>query len=149
MSQALSPSTGMRYGLARTCRVWQVARSTLDWRRQDPAESRRRPGPKGPGSDDVVVGHMRTILQDSPFHGEGYRKVWARLRYRYIRTSPRRVLRGMRAHAVLVPGRRGNPHGPKAHDGTIMPDGLDLTFRTPYTTIQRIFADGILVSQRP
>ena len=134
MSQALSPSTGMRYGLARTCRVWQVARSTLYWRRQDPAESRRRPGPKGPCSDDVLVGHIRTILQDSPFHGEGYRKVWARLRYRDIRTSPRRVLRVMRAHDLLVPVRRGNPHGPKAHDGTIIPDCIDTLWGTDMTT---------------
>jgi putative transposase len=134
MSQALSPSTGKRYGLARTCRVWRVARSTVYWRRQDPAESRRRPGPNGPCPDDDLIGHMRTVLQASPFHGEGYRKVWARLRYRGIRTSPRRVLRLMRAHDLLVPRRPGTPHGPKAHDGTIIPERVDTLWGTDMTT---------------
>jgi putative transposase len=32
-------------------------------------------------------------LAASPFPGEGYRKVWARLRHGGLRTSPRRVLR--------------------------------------------------------
>ncbi len=31
MSQATSPSTGKPYGLARVCRVWGVARSTVYW----------------------------------------------------------------------------------------------------------------------
>jgi len=26
------------------------------------------------------VAEIRQLLQDSPFHGEGYRKLWARLR---------------------------------------------------------------------
>jgi hypothetical protein len=29
MSQAPSPSTGKPYGLARVCRVWSIARSTV------------------------------------------------------------------------------------------------------------------------
>jgi hypothetical protein len=29
MSQATPPSTGQPYGLARICRVWGIARSTL------------------------------------------------------------------------------------------------------------------------
>ena len=56
---------------------------------------------------------------DSPFHGKGYRKLWARLRFKDIRTSRRRVLRLMRAHGLLAPQRAGQPRGPKAHDGTI------------------------------
>jgi putative transposase len=134
VSQALSPSTGKRYGLARTSRVWQVARSTVYRQRQSPCDSRRRPGPKGPCLDDELVGHIRTVLQVSPFHGEGYRKVWARLRYKGIRTSPRRVLRVMREHDLLAPTRRGNPHGPKAHDGTIIPEHIDTLWGTDMTT---------------
>src|SRR3954471_21814636 len=38
----------------------------------------------------------------SPFHGEGHRKVWARLRLAGVRTSKRRVLRLMREHGLLV-----------------------------------------------
>jgi putative transposase len=111
MSQALSPSSGQRYGLARPCRVWQVARSTVYRQRQSPCDPRRRPGPKGPCADDDLVGHIRTALQASSFHGEGDREVWARSRSRGIRTSPRRVLRVMREYALLAPTRRGKPHG--------------------------------------
>jgi putative transposase len=35
-------------------------------------------------------------LAANPFHGEGHRKVWARLRHAGTRTSLRRVLRLMR-----------------------------------------------------
>ena len=133
MSQALSPSTGKRYGLARICRVWQVARSTVYRQRQTPSP-KRRPGPQGPCSDDELVGHIRMVLQASAFQGEGYRKVWARLRYNGMRTSPRRVLRVMRAHHLLAPTRRGNPHGPKAHDGTIIPAHLETMWGTDMTT---------------
>jgi len=37
MSQATSPSTGKPYGLARVCRVWGVARSTVYWQRHERA----------------------------------------------------------------------------------------------------------------
>jgi putative transposase len=134
MSQALSPSSGKRYGLARTCRVWQVARSTVYHQRQSPCAPRRRPGPQGPCSDNELASHIRTVLQASAFHGEGYRKVWARLRYRGIRTSPRRVLRVMREHALLAPTRWGNPHGPRAHDGTIIPERIATLWGTDMTT---------------
>lgn len=133
MSQALSPSSGKHYGRARTCRVWRMARSTLYWQRQTPGASRQRPGPHGPCPDEELVAHIRTTLQNSPFPGEGYRKVWARLRYGGIRTSPRRVLRLMRAHDLLAPTRRGNPHGPTAHDGTIIPEGIDTMWGTDMT----------------
>jgi putative transposase len=133
MRQALSPSTGKRDGLARLCGVWQVARSTVYRHRQLPCEPRRRPGPQGPCPDDELLGHIRTVLQTSGFYGEGYRKVWARLRYRGMRTSPKRVLRVMRAHHLLAPKRRGNPHGPKAHDGTIIPERIDMLWGTDMT----------------
>jgi transposase InsO family protein len=72
-------------------------------------------------------------LEASPFPGEGYRKVWARLRHSGIRTSPRRVLRLMRAHQLLAPTRQGHPHGPKAHDGTIIPAQVDTLWGTDMT----------------
>jgi transposase InsO family protein len=68
---------------------------------------------------------IKTILSDSPFHGEGYRKLWARLRFKGIRTSKRRALRLMREHRLLAPHRRGSPHGPKAHEGAITTDTVD------------------------
>jgi len=134
MSQAISPSCGKRYGLARVCRVWGIARSTIYWHRHAPTEPGTRPGPVGPCTDDALVDHIRRLLEASPFPGEGYRKVWARLRYQGIRTAPRRVLRLMRAHGVLAPARHGHPHGPKAHDGTIITERVDAMWGTDMTT---------------
>jgi putative transposase len=134
MSQATSPSTGQSYGLARVCRVWGVARSTLYWQRQASSAPSARRGPVGPCPDDELVDHIRRILAASPFPGEGYRKVWARLRHGGIRTSPRRVLRLMRTHQLLAPSRQGHPHGPKAHDGTIIPAQVDTMWGTDMTS---------------
>ena len=134
MSQATSPSTGQRDGLARVCRVWGVARSRVYWHRHAPTESGTRRGPVGPCTADELVDHMRRLLEASPFPGEGYRKVWARLRYQGIRTAPRRVLRLMRAHQLLAPTRHGHPHGPKAHDGTISTERVDTMWGTDMTT---------------
>ena len=76
-------------------------------------------GPVGAATDEVLVGHIRRALEASPFHGEGYRKAWAKLRVERIRTSPERVRRLMREHGLQAPYRAGHAHGPKAHDGTI------------------------------
>jgi transposase InsO family protein len=105
------------------------ARRTLA---QAPPERRRR-GPRTLWSDEELVAQIRAVLEASEFVGEGYRKVWARLRIKGVRTSKRRTLRLMREHTLLAPTRPGRPHGPKAHDGTITtskPDemwGIDLT----------------------
>ena len=119
MSRTASPSTQKLYSLVRVCRVWRLGRSTVYWQRLPRPQSVTRPGPLGPCADEDLVHHIRTILADTPFHGEGYRKVWARLRYAGLRTSKRRVLRLMREHQLLAPQRRGRRPGPKVHDGTI------------------------------
>jgi len=112
MSRTTSPSTQKPYSLVRVCRVWHLKRSTIYWQRRSqagPASASRRPGPHGPCGDAELTQHIKTILAESPFHGEGYRKVWARLRYAGIRTSKRRVLRLMRENQLLAPHRRGTP----------------------------------------
>jgi len=62
----------------------------------------RRGGKRWLGNDDLVV-HIRRVLAESPFLGEGYRKVWAKLRLGGIRPSPGRVMRLMREHNLRVP----------------------------------------------
>jgi transposase InsO family protein len=90
--------------LARICRLWDLPRSTVYFRRhRESIRPELRPdpqkrGPRGPCSDEELVGHIRRILTESRFHGEGYRKVWARLRYQGIRTSKERVRRLIREH---------------------------------------------------
>lgn len=136
MSRTASPSAGRPYGLARVCRLWRLARSTVYHRRRGtlaPIEPRRR-GPLGPCSDGELVGHVRGVLEASPFHGEGYRKVWARLRWRGVRTSKERVRRLMREHGLQAPHRVGRPHGPRAHEGTIVTEAPDVMWGTDMTT---------------
>ena len=135
MSRAVSPSGGKPYGLARVCRVWRAARSTVYRHRAPPrAVPPRRPGPIGAMPDAALLEAIRGVLAASPFHGEGHRKVWARLRHAGVRTSKRRVLRLMRAHGLLAPSRAGAPRGPRAHDGTIIPGAVDVMWGTDLTT---------------
>jgi transposase InsO family protein len=128
MSQTCSPSTPRRYGLARVCRLWEVARSTVylaQARQTAPLTSPQKRGPKPRWSDEVLLEQIRAVLAASPFLGEGHRKVWARLRWHGVRTSKARVLRLMRGAQLLAPTRLGHAHGPKAHDGTITTDAPD------------------------
>ena len=128
MSQTCSPSTQRRYGLARVCRVWEVARSTVylhQARATTPAPPPGKRGPKPRWTDEGLLEKIRAVLAASPFLGEGHRKVWARLRWQEVRTSKGRVLRLMREAKLLAPTRLGHAHGPKAHDGTITTDAPD------------------------
>jgi len=135
MSRTLSPSANRAYGLALVCRSWRMSRATVYRQRQrDPERERRRPGPKGAMPDAALAGRIRTLLAESPFHGEGYRKLWARLRFSGVRTSPRRVLRVMREHHLLAHQRPGSPRGPRAHDGTITTGRVDEMWGTDLTT---------------
>ena len=124
MSRERSPSVGRIYGVALVSRLLRVARATV-YRHRRPATERRCSGPVGPMPDDELVAAIRSLLAGGPFRGEGYRKIWARLRFAGIRTSKRRVLRLTREHGLQAPGRVGRPHGPKAHDGTIRTERVD------------------------
>ena len=73
---------------------------------------------------------MRAELAGRPFHGEGYRKIWAGLQARGIRTSLTRTLRLMRENALLAPTRTGHP----PHDGTIKTQRVDEMWGTDMTT---------------
>ena len=133
MKGAHSISTRRAYGVQRVCRVWHRARSSVYARRQATTSPCRR-GPVGAAPDDVLVGHIGRMLEASPFHGEGYRKAWAKLRVEGIRTSQERVRRLMREHALQAPHRVGHAHGPKAHDGTITTEAPDVMWGTDMTT---------------
>lgn len=140
MSQATSPSAHKPYGLERVCRVWRIARSTAYDRRQQKArreagEEPRKRGPRdGILSDAELLEHIRCAIDSSPWVGEGYRKVHARLRFSGIHTSPRRTLRLMRENGLLSPTRMGQAHGPKAHDGTIVTEKPDEMWGTDGTS---------------
>ena len=135
MSRRVSPSTDRPYGLQRVARLWGVARATVYRHRRPGRGERRRPGPVGAMADEALVEAIRKLLRGSPFHDEGHRKLWARLRFAGIRTSRRRVLRLTREHGLLAHQRSGRRHGPRAHDGTITTDRVDLVWGTDLTSV--------------
>jgi hypothetical protein len=126
MSQTLSPSLARGYGMARVARVWKMSRASVYRSRKEmpPNTSGRRPGPGGACSDAELAEHIRQHIAASRLHGEGYRKLWARLRFAGVRTSPRRVRRVMRENGLLAPHRVGRTET-KPHDGTIITDKVN------------------------
>jgi putative transposase len=135
MSGALSPSTGRRYPRTLLCAALRVPRSSV-YAAPAPA---RPPGPNGKRgpktvhTDAALVIAIREILASNPFHGEGYRKVRARLAHRGLPVSGKRVLRLMRQHGLLAPRRLGPPNGDPAHAGTIVTDRPDVMWGTDAT----------------
>src|SRR5262245_15060523 len=121
MSQALSPSLARRYGLARVARAWKISRASVyrSFKQTPPNTRAGRPGPVGACSDAELADHIRQHIAASRLHGEGYRKLWARLRLAGVRASPRRVRRVMRENGLLAPHRVGRSET-KPHDGTIV-----------------------------
>ena len=127
MSATTSAATGRCFGIQRVCQVWERSRSAL-YARRARAHHRLGAGParRGPPprqSDAQLLAAIRTDLARSPFHGEGHRKVHARLRILDgIRVARTRVLRVMRAHGTALPaprasGRREDPRREGHHPG--------------------------------
>ena len=92
----------------------------------------RRPGSVGACSDAELTEHIRRHIAASRLHGEGYRKLWARLRFAGVRTSPRRVRRVMRENGLLAPHRVGRTET-RPHDGTIITDQVNEMWGTDMT----------------
>ena len=135
MSRQTSPSTQQPYGVTRVLRVWDLPRSTFyaqQTRRAQPATGRRG---RTPTLDDAaLLAQIRAVIAASPFHGEGHRKIWARLRtLQGVRTSMRRVLRLMREADLLAPARQPAPVVAHPHEGTIVTDQPNVMWGTDAT----------------
>jgi putative transposase len=144
MAGAISPATGRCYGVARVCRVWEVARSSFYAARQDGAgdtggtSSPARRGPKPAVSDTDLLAAIRADLARSPWSGEGHRKVWARLRAMDgLRVSRKRVLRLMREHALLSPHRTRSRPG-AAHERRIVTEAPNVMWATDATQVTTV-----------
>ena len=98
----------------------------------EPPPCPARRGPVGACSDAELLEHIRAQILGSRLHGEGYRKIWARLRHAGLRTAARRVRRLMRQHGLLAPHRVGRPEQ-RAHDGTITTTAVDVMWGTDMT----------------
>jgi putative transposase len=120
--------------LSRVCAVLGAPRSTIYHRRARGDLLGCRPGPQTEISDDELTARIREAISDSPFAGEGYRKIRARLRREHdIRVGGKRVLRLMRRHGLLAPQRVRGRRKPRPHDGTIIGDGPNLRWGTDAT----------------
>ena len=109
MSAAISPTSAKTYGVERVCAVWEQPRSSFyAWRLNNkgigaPGPAAHKRGSQTGLSDLELCGKIQADLARSPFQGEGYRKVWARLRVQdEIRVSRKRVLRIMRRDLGMV-----------------------------------------------
>jgi putative transposase len=82
MRGAVSPGTGHRYPLTMICASCgcRARRFTWRWRRGPVVPAlRAKRGPKTAVGDAEIVEAIRAMLAATPFHGEGYRKIRARL----------------------------------------------------------------------
>ena len=146
MSGAQSISTRRASGVQRVCRVWHRARSSVYARRQatrSPARCRRR-GPIGAAPDDVLVAHLRRVLEAAPFQRRGLPKSLGEAAGRgdaHLEGATRRL---MREHDLQAPPRGGPAHGPKAHDGTITTEAPDVMWGTDMTATVTV-AEGAAV----
>jgi putative transposase len=119
--------------VAVVCRVLGAPRSTV-YARRARSGGRGRPGPATSTSDPDLLGLIRRVLVASPFAGEGYRKVRARLRREHgVQVSGKRVLRLLRQEGLLAPQRVRGRRRPRPHDGTIIPEAPNLRGGTDAT----------------
>lgn len=142
MSERTAASTGRKYGVERVCSAWDMPRSSfylhhclLDQAYDALCHLRLKRGPKTEISDDNLLVHIRADLASSPFQGEGYRKVWARMKVlKSIQTSPKRVLRIMRENHLLSPY-RSLQGAAIEHNGHIITDEPNVMWGTDGTRI--------------
>lgn len=133
MKGTASEATGRRYPTRTVCEVFGVAPSSL-YAALERAEAgpaprvRCRPGPKPKISDADLLARIRHVIADSPFQGEGHRKIHARLRLRDVHVSRKRVLRITREAGLLACRPTAGPV--KVHDGTIVTDAPNLMWGT-------------------
>jgi transposase InsO family protein len=146
MSRTISESTGKPYGIKRVCAVWNQARSTFYEQKKRvltmvPGYIPAKRGPKTFVSDEKLLDVIIQDLANSPFTGEGHRKVWARLRLiNGFCIGKTRVLRIMRENHLLSPYRvrQGKPN---VHDGIISTDTPNEMWGTDGTKVFTL-ADG-------
>jgi len=129
MGRTRSPRAGCLYGLKRVCHVWDVSRSTFYSRKKratrEEDSERKKPGPKPVINDSELLGLIKQDIADSPFNGEGHRKVHARLKRKNAQVGRNRVLEVMKANNLLSP-HRGMQAPQDPHDGTIITDAPNI-----------------------
>jgi transposase InsO family protein len=146
MSLTVSPSSKQPYGVARVASVWNRARSSFYAARQR-GQHPREPQKRGPKvlSDEELIAEIRSLLAQPIFSGEGYRKIWARLRHKGVRTCKDRVLRVLQEQQLLSPSRQPEPASSNPHEGTIVTTAPDQMWGTDATATFTEAQGGVTV----
>ena len=78
MSRTASPSVNKPYGVARVAQVWNVPRSSFYAARVRAATAvvAAKRGPKTAFTDAELTESIREKIRQTPFFGEGHRKIW-------------------------------------------------------------------------
>lgn len=144
MSAMRSPAIDMVYGVERVCSAWEQPRSTY-YAQVSRTNShvvsgpKQKRGPKTELSDDDLLGAIRQAIKESSFEGEGYRKIWAYLKYgaSKLKVGHNRVLRLMRENELLSPYRQRKAD-PNEHDRTITTDAPNEMWGTDGTQVMTV-----------
>jgi putative transposase len=83
--------------------------------------------------DDELLAVIRLEIAESPFVGEGHKKLRARLALRGIHTSGKRVLRLTRGAGLLAPTPQVRRRAKRLHEGTITVEVPDTLWATDAT----------------
>jgi transposase InsO family protein len=88
-------------------------------------------------SDTELLSLIKQDIAQSPFKGEGHRKVHARLKRQNIKVGRNRVLGSMKVNNLLSP-HRGAQASQNPHDGTIITDEPNMMWCSDGTKIRTI-----------
>ena len=132
-----SETTGCKYPLSLLCQVVGVPRSSYyEFQKAQKREKRehKKRGPKMQADDTRLLELIREVLNRSPFHTEGTKKVHRRLKVWFqVKAGRARVNRLMREAGLLSPQRIEADRSEKAHEGTLIPENIDLLWGTDGT----------------
>ena len=134
MSTLISSSARKVYGVQRVCRVLLQSRTTF-YRIAQGSSMQGKRGPKTTLNDVQLLSKIRTDIFNSPWKGEGHRKIHARLnRQLPTRVGRDRVRRLMRENKLLSP-HRVFPRSRKQHKGRICTHCPNILWGTDGTKI--------------
>jgi putative transposase len=120
MSEKTSPETQLRYGVQMVCKAWGFPRSSFYHKQKGKMKQQR--GKEPVVKDQELLGAIHECIKESPFSGEGHRKIHARLKHtKAISTGRNRVLKVMKSNHLLSPY-RSKQGVSKTHDGRITTD---------------------------
>lgn len=131
MSETISPLTHLKYGIEMVCKVWKFPRSSFYHSRKKALRSIKISRGRCPKiSDEELLKEIVEDINNSHFHGEGHRKIHARLRlYKRLEVGRNRVLKMMKNHKLLSPYRceQGLEN---LHEGRITTDSPNIMWGT-------------------